>query len=88
MPNLFFFSCNIEAGVPDRQERICPDVVRAGVTAVVVVCFIVVFGALFGVFFFLLFHSATSKWATRVGFNFVRTRALQAVCAVTAYSGS
>ena len=65
--NLFFFSCNIEAGAPDKQERICPDVVRAGVTAVVVVCLIVVFGALFGVFFFLHFHPAPSKWATRSG---------------------
>ena len=59
----FFLSCNIEAGAPDRQEIIRPDVVRAGVTAEVVVCFIVVFGALFGVIFFLHFHSATSKWA-------------------------
>ena len=61
----FSFSCNIEAGAPGRQERICPDEVRAG--AVVVVCFIVVFGALFGVIFFLQIHSATSKWATRSG---------------------
>ena len=67
----FFFSCNIEAGAPGRQERICSDAVRAGVragvTAVVVVCFIVVFGALFEVIFFLRFHSATSKWATKSG---------------------
>ena len=47
-----FFSYNIKAGAPGRQEIICPDVVRVGVTAVVVVCFIVVFGALFGFFFF------------------------------------
>ena len=40
---------------------------RAGLTAVVVVCFIVVFGALFGVIFRLFFHSATSWWATRSG---------------------
>ena len=49
---LFFFfflafSCNIEAGAPGRQEIICPDVVKAGVTAVIVVFFFVVFGALF-----------------------------------------
>ena len=46
-----FISCDIEARARGRQERICPDVVRGGVTAVVVVSFIVVFGALFGVFF-------------------------------------
>ena len=41
-----FFSSNIEAGAPGKQERIRPDVVRAGVAAVVVVCFIVVFGGI------------------------------------------
>ena len=37
---LFFFSsCSVEAGAPGRQEIICPDVVTAGVTAVVVMSY-------------------------------------------------
>ena len=59
---------NIEAGAPGRQESFFfPGVVRAGFTAVVVVCFVVVFVALLGDIFNLHFHSATSRWATRSG---------------------
>ena len=87
---VFVFSpCYIEAGAPGRQERICPDVVRAGVTGVVAVCFLVVFGALFfGVIFFFIFILQHRRWQRGVGFSFVRTRVLQAGCSFTTFSGA
>ena len=72
-----------------KGERICPDVVRAGVTGVVAVCFLVVFGALFfGVIFFFIFILQHRRWQRGVGFSFVRTRVLQAGCSFTTFSGA
>ena len=64
---LSYSSCNIEAGAPGRQEIIFPGVLRAGVTAVIVVFFFVVFGALFFLelfFIFILQHRRTVHLAT------------------------
>ena len=74
---VFFFFCNIKASAPGNQERICPDVLRAGVTAVVVVCVIVVFGALFGVFVFFIFILQQHRSGQRgVGFSVLHERVL------------
>ena len=89
---VIFFSCNIEAGAPGRQGRICPDVVRVEVTAVVVarlwcvlLSSLVRFLKLFFLFIFILQHRSGQRG---VGFSFVRTRDLQAVGAVPAFSGA
>ena len=59
-----------------REESFCPDVVREGVRAVVVVCYIVVFGALFGVFFFFIFILQHRSLQRGVVFSFIRKRVL------------